>query len=356
MGIYRRVIKPILFKMDAEKAHNFTLLSQAIISHLKLRKVISPFFNHKNPQLESELFGLHFKNPIGLPAGCDKKGNAVNVWEAYGFGWATVGSITHQPQSGNEKPRLFRLIKDESMQVNFGLNSIGADKMFRILKKKKPNIPFGISIARTTDIPDEEVVDDYVQSFIKLYEIPHYFEINISCPNIPDTDYFRRGNFLKELLGKFQEHNKDKKPLLLKIGVELDEEELQWIAKNVRDYNIDGIITTNLIKDHGHLEVKSQIFKGGISGKLLRKHANKILGSLYQITEGKVPLIGLGGIFTGKHAYEKIKLGASLLQVYTGMVLHGPGVVKKILKELVYLLKKDGYENFKQAIGAHFRN
>jgi dihydroorotate dehydrogenase len=356
MKIYKKLIKPILFLMKPETAHNFTLFAQSMMSKLKVKNLLKPIFKYKDPKLETEIFGLKFDNPVGLPAGCDKKGTGVDVWEVFGFGWVTVGSITFQPQPGNPKPRLFRLIPDQSMQVHLGLNSIGAEKMKKVLKKKKVKIPWGISIARTTDIPDEAVVEDYLNSFQTLYHLPDYFEINISCPNIPDTEYFKRGDFLKRLLEGFQKLNTEKKPLLLKIGPDLTDGEIDWIVKNVKEYKIDGIIVSNLLKDLSKISPESELNpKGGVSGKLLQPFANDTLKKVYQKTGGKIPLIGLGGIFTGQDAYEKIRLGASLVQMYTGMVIEGPGAIKRVKKELAELLERDGFKSFRDAVGVDVR-
>jgi len=330
--------------MEPETAHSFTIISQSVLSSLRLNKIIKLFFNYSEPLLETEVFGIKFNNPVGLPAGCDKDGKALDIWGSYGFGFATIGSVVYSPQPGNPKPRLFRLIDERSLQVNLGLNSKGALSFYEIFKKKKKRstIPLGISIARTTDIDESEVVDDYLKSFKTLYELPDYFEINVSCPNINNICFFNL-NMLPKLLEKIQENNYKKKPILIKIGPDLEELELDVIVKNVLDYNIDGVVATNLIKDLTKINPK-KVYKGGISGKLLEKYSNKTINYLYKKSEGRFKIVGLGGIFNGKDAYEKIKLGASLVQVYTGMVFEGPGLIKKILKELVMLLKKDGLD------------
>lgn len=355
MVIYKHIIKPILFLFKPETAHNFTILTQTMACKLKLKPLIKPFFSYHNSVLETSLFGLNFPNPIGLPAGCDKKGTALNIWEAFGFGYTTIGSVTHLAQPGNLKPRLWRMLKDQSFQVNFGLNGKGAAYTKKILTGVRPKNPYGISIARTTNIPDEEVVEDYLETFKTLYELPDYFEINISCPNIPDTDYFKRGNFLPSLLSKLQTCNTKKKPLLLKISPCLSEEEMDLIIKNVLDYKIDGVIISNLLKDFSQIQPKTPLNQGGISGKLLEPFNNKAIGDFYKKTKGKVPIIGLGGIFTAEDAYKKIKLGASMVQIYTGMVFEGPGVIKKIARRLAELAKKDGYTNIAQAVGADWK-
>ncbi|HCL57417.1 MAG TPA: hypothetical protein DHW82_10475 [Spirochaetia bacterium] len=353
MQIYKKWIKPFLFLMDPEKAHHFTLISQNIMGKTKINKLLKPLFHFDDPVLETVLFGLHFKNPVGLPAGCDKKGNTIQTWDTYSFGWATCGSITHLPQPGNPKPRLFRMVKDDSLQINLGLNSIGAQAMKKKIGQKKPSYPFGISIARTTDIPDEEAVEDYMKSFQTLYSLPDYFEINISCPNIPDTEYFKRGSFLPNLFEKLKNANTQNKPLLVKIAPCLEDDELKLVLDNMREYEMHGMIISNLLKDFSGIAPKSEVRQGGISGKLLEPYTNQMIRKVYQRTDGKLPIIGLGGIFTGKDAYEKIKLGASLLQLYSSMVLEGPGVVKRVLKELAYLVKQDGHQNFQQAIGKY---
>lgn len=355
MKIYEKLIRPILWRIEPEKAHNLTISSQIMLRRLGLRKILKAYFSYKHPALKTKLWGIDFENPIGLPAGCDKKGTAINMWEAYGFGFATAGSITNLAQPGNEKPRVFRLKEDEAFQVNFGLNSIGAEAMKEVLKNKKTAIPYGISVARSTAICDDSVAEDYVKAFELLYEFPDYFEINISCPNIPDTDYFKRGDFLKVLLSSLQQKNPLNKPLLLKIGVDIIDDELDFIIENIINYNIHGIIVSNLIKDTSRLETTAKFRKGGVSGKLLESYSNEILAKTYQKTKGKIPLIGLGGIFSAEDAYKKIKLGASMVQVYTGMVFKGPGLIKKISKDLVKLLKKDGFTHISEAVGSAFR-
>jgi len=352
--IYKKIIKPILFLMQPETAHNFTIFTQSLLSKTRLKGLIEPFFNYNDKILETEEFVIKFKNPIGLPAGCDKGAKAIDVWEVYGFGFATAGSVVFNKQPGNPKPRLFRLKEDLSFQVNLGLNSDGAEKFFSEFKKRKKlsKIPLGISIARSTHIKEEEVIDDYIKSFKLLYDLPDYFEINISCPNIENVCFFNMKT-LPLLLERIQENNRLKKPILIKIGPDLDENELDNIIKNVIDYRVDGVVATNLIKDLTKIKAKN-IYKGGISGKLLEKYANKTISYLYKNSNNKFKIIGLGGIFNGNDAYEKIKLGASLVQVYTGMVFEGPGLIRKILKELALLLKRDKLD-IKSACGVYYR-
>lgn len=352
MKIYKHLIKPVLFKFQPETAHHFTLFTQELAASLRLQKLLKPFFSFKDPVLQTRLWNLDFENPIGLPAGCDKDGIAAAAWEGYGFGWATAGSVTFQAQPGNPKPRLWRLLKDESMQVHFGLNGKGAAAMKRTLAKKaKPSIPFAVSIARTTEIPEETVISDYLSSFEILYDSAPLFEINISCPNIPDTEYYKKGNFLRELLEGLAARNPKKKPLLLKIAPDLNETEMKHIAAMALEYQPGGVIVSNLLKDFSRIKPQSPLMRGGISGKLLKPFADQALSDFYRLTEGRIPLIGLGGIATGADAYEKIRRGASLLQLYTGMVLEGPGVIKRVLKELAFLLKKDGFTSVAQAVG-----
>ncbi len=352
MKIYKRLIKPLLFCINPETAHHFTLTTQKVVSFLRLQKLLKPLFSFQDPILETRLWEIDFKNPIGLPAGCDKNCASLSAWEGYGFGWVTGGSVTFSPQPGNPKPRLWRLLKDDSMQINFGLNSKGALTTKKILEKKPaPTIPFALSIARTTCLDDDQVVQDYLDSFKTLYTYAPLFEINISCPNIPDTDYFKRGNFLRDLLEGLNQKNPQKKPLLLKIAPDLTPEEMKHIADLALEYKVHGVIISNLLKDLTKIKPQSTLYKGGVSGKLLKPFANQALSDFYTLTQGKIPLIGLGGILNGADAYEKIRRGASLLQLYSGMVLEGPGVVKQVLKELAYLLKKDGFTSISQAVG-----
>lgn len=347
---YKKILRPILFKFDPELMHNvFIALGKILGSNLLTKKLTSLMFNYQNPMLSQQLFGIKFKNPIGLAAGFDKYAELVSVMEDVGFGFTEVGSITRKASQGNSGNRMKRLIEKESLWIHFGLNNKGADATFNDLKNKRFKIPYGFSIAKTNckeTVNPEVGLEDYLYSIKKLSPLSQFLTINISCPNAFGGQSFADPLLFEKLM---KEINKIKinKPIFIKISPDLTKDNIDRIIKISKKYNISGFVCTNLTKQHA-------IGKGGLSGKAVQSLSNKMIAYIYKNTrnwKNKPIIVGVGGIFTADDAYKKIKLGASLLQMITGMIYEGPQAIGEINQGIVKLLRKDGYKNISEAVG-----
>lgn len=358
---YKYLIKPLLFQLDPELVHDTTVfIGNNLGKNPVSRKLTSTLFNYQNPMLEQTIFGIKFKNPVGLAAGFDKDANLTAILPEVGFGFEEVGSITAKPYQGNPKPRLTRLKNSKSIVVNYGLKSKGAKIISQKLKNKQFKYPIGISIAKTNcleTVDEEKGVDDYIESLEQFTDIGSYITLNISCPNTFGGQPFHEPRTLNKLLKRVDELNISK-PVFIKISPDLSIKEVDAIIRVVENHRVFGFIMGNLTKDRTNSKIKeiNLPLKGGLSGKVVEQLSNKLIKHLYQKTKGKYLIIGCGGIFTAEDAYKKIKLGASLVQLITGMVYQGPQTVSSINLGLERLLKKDGYKNISEAIGADLRN
>ncbi len=351
--MYKKYIKPLLFRIDPEIVHNRLIRLGRIMSFTRLSRILRWFFVYKNERLENEVLGIKFRNPIGLAAGFDKNAYLANFIPDIGFGFIEVGSITANPCQGNPKPRLHRLVKDNGIIVNYGLANQGAERIYKRIRGKKFRIPIGISIAKTNDISikGEDSVNDYFKSFEIMKNIGDYITINISCPNTGDGRSFEDPILLEDLLKKIKDARK-KEIIFLKISPDIDKKNLDKILIFAGKYGISGFIISNLTKKREGLSEDDNLkHAGGVSGKINAKKSNELIKYVYKKTKGRFVIIGCGGVFNGRDAYEKIRNGASLIQMVTGMIFEGPGVIKKINKELAGLLASDGYENIRNAIG-----
>jgi dihydroorotate dehydrogenase subfamily 2 len=309
--------------------------------------------------LETNVRGVHFKNPIGLGAGFDKDVRLTRIMPSVGFGFMEVGAITHYPYQGNDGYRLARLPADKSLIVYYGLKNYGAEAVSKKLDRLHFEFPVGINIAKTNraDIKGDKSVEDYVATYRMLASRFAYVTLNVSCPNAQDGTQFQDPSLLDGLLAAIA---KEKKygPVFLKISSHLTVAEVDAILKVVDKYSfVDGFIVANLAKRREMLNLKSsaellnKIPQGGISGLPMKQLSTDIVRHIYKATNGKYILIGLGGVFTAEDAYEKIKAGASLVQMVTGLIYGGPVAVKRINKGLVELIKKDGFKNLSEAVG-----
>ena len=353
MVIYRKYIRPILFKGDPEKVHNLTILIGRVLAFSRISRILRNNLVVNDKMLKNKIMGIEFDNPIGLAAGFDKNAYLIDFMSDLGFGFIEVGSITANPCAGNLKPRLHRLVKDQGIIVNYGLANEGAAKIRERLKGKKFRIPVGISIAKTNNpnIKGEESVNDYLKCFKIMREIGDYVTINISCPNVGDGRSFEDSVLLESLLKKINKI-RDQKKILLKISPDINIKDLDKILKLAEKYKIEGFVVANLSKNRDGLSNDLNLkYFGGISGKHTREKSNNLIKYIFRKTKGKFVIVGCGGVFNGADAYEKIKNGASLIQMITGMIFEGPGVVKKINQELLELIEKDGYKNIREAIG-----
>mgnify|MGYP003974818403 FL=1 len=349
---YKKIVRPIFFLFEPEFIHNLALWYLSWFSKCKLlNKTMFKVCNFTSPRLKQKIWGLYFRNPVGLAAGMDKNASASNAWAAMDFAWAQIGSITDQAQPGNKKPRLWRLPKDKGLVVYYGLSNSGAKAIAKKLAKNRKNKTRGlwsVSIAKSNAVSREEAAADYAKSFVTLEPQTDIITINLSCPNVKDFSGLQNKKYLEPILEKVIPLNKNKKPIWLKIGNNLSKEQLDEIIYLVKKYNISAVVASNLSKERGHLNLKSKYKDkpGGVSGKAIAPQANKIISYLYKHSENKYKIIGVGG-----DAYDKIKAGADLVQLITGFIYNGPGSIKVINQKLDRLLKKDNFKHISQAIG-----
>ncbi len=351
--LYKNVLKQIAFQFDPEKVHNFFLATGKIFgSNMVTKEITKDLFNYENSILRQKILGIDFRNPVGLSAGFDKNAELLNILGDVGFGFAEVGSVTKLQCDGNPGVRLERLPEKKSIWVNFGLNNKGADEISSRLYKKKFDIPFAVSIAKTNcaaTANDKVGIQDYVYSLKKFNElnVGNLFVLNISCPNAYGGQPFSRAEAYRDLLKEVSKL-KVRKPIFVKLSPDLTKKEIDSILEISGKNKIAGFIISNLTKKHDK-------GKGGLSGKMVEDRSNALLSYVYSKTRGKYVLIGVGGVFSAEDAYKKIKLGASLVSLITGMIFNGPNLMSEINQGLVELLKKDGYKNISEAIGADLK-
>lgn len=320
------------------------------------RTLTSLMFSYSNKKLEQDILGIKFKNPMGLAAGFDKNGELTDILPSVGFGFMEIGSITGEPCEGNPKPRLWRLKKSKSLLVWYGLKNSGAEVLAKKLKSKRFSIPLGTNIAKTNSkntVKTEKGIADYVKAFEKFKNIGSYFTVNISCPNTFGGQPFTNSKSLDMLLTKIDKIT-TKKPIFLKFSPDLSKSEIDSLVKVCQNHRVHGFVCTNLTKNRNNKKILEKVpsTDGGMSGKVVEGLSNQLISYLYKKTKGKYVIIGLGGVFNAHDAYKKIKLGASLVQLITGMIFEGPQVISEINQGLVKLLKDDGYSNISEAIGA----
>lgn len=334
-------IKRIFFLFDPEKIHYFTFkLIKTTLAIPGMKSLWRKWFVVEDKKLERELFGLKFKNPVGLAAGFDKNGKLFNDLEYTGFGFIEVGTVTPKPQEGNPKKRLFRLVEDEAIINRMGFNNDGLEALVKELKNRKTKLIIGGNIGKNKVTPNENAVDDYVKCFEALYQYVDYFVVNVSSPNTPNLRELQDKEPLTALLNTLKKLNASKsiqRPILLKIAPDLTNEQLDDIIKIVATTKIDGIIATNTTIDRSNLKTKDieSIGAGGLSGKPLTKRSTEVVRYLHKNSNGSFPIIGVGGIHSAEDALEKFEAGASLVQLYTGFIYEGPKLIKKINEALL---------------------
>ena len=362
--LYKKLLKPVFFAMEPESAHHLVIKGLSVAANIPgMLNLLEAMYGQSGmPELEVELFGLKFPNPLGLAAGLDKNGQAVPAFSRLGLGFMEVGTVTPRPQPGNDKPRLFRLPEYEALINRMGFNNIGAYAMAINLQKSYNNkMPLGINIGKNKTTPNERAEDDYRECIRTLHPYGDFFVVNISSPNTPDLRKLQHGEELAGLLSAVtdemekQEGGGRFKPVLVKIAPDLSDEELQAMLETILSSRVSGIIATNTTLSREGLNHRHAHEAGGLSGKPLRNRSTEIIRKIYQWTAGKLPIIGSGGVFDGQDAYEKICAGASLVEIYTGLVYEGPEVIGKICVELKALLEKDGFSHISQAVGAAHR-
>ncbi|KAK2584066.1 hypothetical protein KPH14_006513 [Odynerus spinipes] len=353
---YKEVAIPLVQRVDPEIAHTVAVkaLKWRLLSKQKSEDPIS---------LRTNVWDLVFKNPLGMAAGFDKQGEAIEGLHDIGFSFVEIGSVTPIPQSGNPKPRVFRLLEDNAIVNRYGFNSDGHDIVWKRIKDLRDNKDFtgiiGINLGKNKDSID--AVQDYINGIKKFTDVADYFVINISSPNTPGLRSLQNKNNLEDLLTKVNETRKtigSKQPLLLKLAPDLSETERQDIADIILHPNtkVDGLILCNTTTSRINLINENRRESGGLSGAPLADVSTRIISDMYERTHGKIPIIGVGGIFSGEDAYHKIKAGASLIQLYTSYIYNGPPIVGKIKKELNEILQKDGFSSISEAIDCYIFN
>lgn len=341
--MYKLILRPILFLFDPEKVHHFVFRMIKFTNSLPgIGAINRAIYRVNDKRLEKELFGLKFKNPVGIAAGFDKNAVLFNELENYGFGFVEIGTVTPKPQSGNPTPRLFRLKQDKALINRMGFNNEGADAAVGRLKRRKTNIIIGGNIGKNTLTTDDHLLEDYEYNFRKLHAYVDYFVINVSCPNIGNIAKLNNKDFLIELLTKLKSINSElgiERPILLKIGPDRTTEGLDEVIEVIEKSGIDGVIATNTATDRSNLttskERLSEIGNGGLSGQPLKQRSTEVIRYLAEKSNKAFPIIGVGGIHSAEDAIEKIEAGADLVQVYTGFIYEGPKLVKQINKAIL---------------------
>lgn len=361
--LYRSLLRPILFRLPPETAHELALHALDFLKPKSVNRLVGRRFS-SNSFGQLMRFGLEFSNPVGLAAGFDKDGLALEPLCALGFGFIEAGTVTYHAQPGNPRPRLFRLTKDRALINRAGFNNAGAAAFAERVAKTNLDCVLGVSIGKSKITPMAEATADYLSSFELVYRVADYVAINVSSPNTPQLRELQQASQLSLLLDALQTKNLELQqkhsrpsgmPLLVKLSPDIEISELESIVDAIRRHRIDGIIATNttIKRDNLLTDAKNvaEIGDGGLSGAPLRRTATQMIARLYRLTEGKIPLIGVGGIFTAEDAWEKIAAGASLVQLYTGFIYQGPRIAKEINEGLVRLLSANGFRTLDEAVG-----
>ena len=342
------ILRPYIFSLDPEAAHDLAIKS------LKVNFLPKSFFDVEGEELlEAKLFNKKFKNPIGLAAGFDKSAEVYNSLFKLGFGFVEVGTITPKKQLGNPKPRIFRLEKDQALINRLGFNNHGSDIVAKRISENQPMGILGVNIGPNKETKNKS--EDFYICLLKLYSYADYITINISSPNTDGLRNFHEENSMIKLLeglNKLKKEKKIDKPLIVKISPDIDDKNISGIVEIINKYKIDGIIisnTTNQNRENLSDLQKNEV--GGLSGKPIKNISTILIKKFYKLTNKKIKIIGVGGVDSGNSAFEKIAAGADLIQLYTGLVYKGPGIVKEIKKELISILRNKKIKNISEAVG-----
>lgn len=343
--MYKLIIRPILFLFDPEKVHHFTFSVIKILFKIPLMSsLVKGIYNVNDKKLERNLFGLTFKNPVGLAAGFDKNALLIDELPNFGFGFIEIGTVTPLAQEGNPKKRLFRLKEDSGIINRMGFNNAGLEAIVTKLKARKSNVLIGGNMGKNKVTPNEKAFNDYLLCFNDLFQHVDYFVVNVSSPNTPNLRALQDKEPLTELLNFLQVENRKMaefcpvgktKPILLKIAPDLTNEQLLDIIDIVKETNIDGVIATNTTISREDLASKNKSETGGLSGQPVRHRSTEVIRFLAEKSNKAFPIIGVGGIHSAKDALEKIEAGADLVQIYTGFIYEGPALIKRINKALI---------------------
>lgn len=346
--MYKRIIRPIFFQFDPEKIHYFTFSLLRFLHAFGFGNIFRSIYKIENPKLERELFGLKFPNPVGLAAGFDKDAKLYKELSNFGFGFIEIGTVTPKAQPGNEKPRLFRLKEDSAIINRMGFNNGGINEAVQRLKMNKAigngQVLIGGNIGKNKTTANEEAVNDYLLCFDALFAYVDYFVVNVSSPNTPNLRELQEKKPLADLLHALQERNMEislksqagkRKPILLKIAPDLGNDQLLDIIDIVSETGIDGVIATNTTISRTGINSQNKDEMGGLSGKPIKSRATEVIRFLSEKSGNSFPIIGVGGIHSAEDALEKLDAGASLIQIYTGFIYEGPGLIKEINKAIL---------------------
>ncbi len=341
--MYKLLIRPLFFLIDPEKIHHFTFFLLRIAENIPgVPSLLRIFFTYKHPKLEKTILGLHFPNPVGLAAGFDKDATLIDGLASFGFGFIEIGTLTPKPQPGNDKPRLFRLPKDQALINRMGFNNKGVQAAVNRLAKRKSKIIIGGNIGKNKTTPNENALTDYVYCFDALYAHVDYFVVNVSSPNTPGLRELQEKEPLRKLLADVKQLSLTKpvaKPILLKIAPDLTDSQVDDVIDILIETKTDGIIATNTTISREGLVTEEDTIKktgaGGLSGKPLATKSTKMIAYLRKGLGPHYPIIAVGGIMSPQDAIDKLNAGADLIQIYTGFVYEGPGFVSRINKEIV---------------------
>lgn len=369
---YTTLLRPLLFsglRLDPEWLHSQSIqgLSTLAQSPKLIQELIQRQFSFHDSRLRQTCWGLRFANPLGLAAGFDKDGQAVLAWPLMGFGFCELGTVTYHPQPGNSRPRLFRLPRDAAALNRMGFNNLGATALAKHLQRLHvrdvSTIPIGLNLGKSKITSLDAAADDYLASFERLQGLGDYFVINVSSPNTPGLRSLQAAEQLEPILSALQAANTENKPLLLKIAPDLAWEDIRAVVELAQYQRLSGIIATNTTLDRTGLQTQSLKTSGlalteepgGISGRPLRQRSTEVIRFIWRESRGRLPIIGVGGVFTAADAWEKLTAGACLLQVYTGWIYEGPWMVKRILTGLLERIEAQNLPSIEAAVGLEHR-
>lgn len=350
------LIKPLLFRLDPEFAHECTVQSLRLAQRLPpVRATLTALFHYEDSILATECAGMQFLNPFGMAAGFDKQAELVPGLAALGFGHIEVGTVTPLPQPGNPRPRMFRLPKDHALINRMGFNSQGMDVTARNLRERAPTYAkIGVNIGKNKQTPLEQATNDYVQAFERLTGLGDYVALNISSPNTPGLRQLHERSALATLLETLAARNQllaNPHPIFVKISPDETLRQLDDVVAAVQQAGLAGVIVGNTTLDRTGLHGAARTESGGLSGRPLTTRARELIRYIHQGTDGTLPIIGVGGILNAEDAYGHIRAGATLVQFYTALVYHGPGFVKTLKREVAALLRRDGFSSVQAAVG-----
>ena len=347
--MYKHILRPILFSLNPETAHNLTFLALKCLRYVPFATSLVRMASRKeSPALEREVFGLKFKNPVGLAGGLDKNGEFYNDLGNFGFGFVEIGSLTPEPQPGNPKPRLFRVVKDRAIINRMGINNNGVKYAVEQLKRRRPEVLVAGNISKNSNSINEDASKDYETAFAMLYDFVDMFVVNISCPNVSGLSDLQDVSFLSDIVDKLlnlRMYFDEYRPILVKVSPDISHQQLDEIIDYALMSGVDGIVAGNTTRTRDGLSIPQdkidEIGNGGMSGAPLFQKSLSLVRYISEKSKGKLPIIGVGGIMSGEQAQQMLDAGALLIEIYSGFIYEGPSLVKKINKYILAHMKKE---------------